>query len=52
MELDRLIASLDDLDDAAAAILYEKLKLFYFVHAEDPLREARFLERLGRSGGG
>ncbi len=52
MELDRLIASLDDLDDEAAAILYEKLKLFYFVHAEDPLREARFLERLGRGGRG
>jgi hypothetical protein len=44
--LDSYINQLDDKPDDEVARAYGQMKLFYFMHVDDPARESAFLRRL------
>lgn len=50
--LDRYLAAIDSQPDSAVAQTYRQVKLLYLDPAGDRAREALFLRRLGRGGGG
>ena len=48
-EIDRYIAMLDRVSDEQARVMYQRIKLFYFDHVQDPERERPFLQRVERA---